>query len=1365
MGDDNAKATAAAAAAASNGPRIVVKGGGVPVQYPMLNDTNYGLWAVKMKILLRALGVWDAVECEGEVDKEKDQGAIAAISQAIPDATIMAIAEKETAREVWQVIKQMAVGEDRVRKARAQVVKRQFDRLVMSDSSSLVEFSQLLVSLVGELRSLGVDLKESSVVEKLFSAVPDRFLPIISTIEQWGDLATMTVAEAIGRLRVFEESLKGRKQHKEAEEEKLLLTRAQWEALNLKEKTGGENSEGQGGSQERKQKKRFDKSKIKCFNCGIYGHFASECRKPKNERAFVAEKEDNEEPVLLMHEVVVGTKGKGAEIDVAELNLGEDVSQKKHTWYLDSGASNHMTGNLAWFSDLDSSTCGAVKLGDGHLVHIGGKGTVLIKGRSGEHKALTDVYYIPKLSSNIISLGQLEEKGCKVEMWLGELTVFDTEGKLLIKVRRTENRLYVLKLEIAQPVCMSASTNSKAWRWHARFGHLNFQALRRMRQEGLVEGLPYIDHVEQVCDGCLVGKQRRASFPHKAQFRASETLELVHGDLCGPIQPSTPAGNRYFLLLVDDFSRFMWIALLSSKEKAFTAFKAIKVIAEVEQCKKLKVLRTDRGGEFKSVEFEDFCTENGIKRHMTAPYSPQQNGVVERRNQTVMGMARSMMKTMKVPAEFWGEAVTTAVYILNRSQTKSVEGMTPYEAWYKHKPSVHHLRTFGCLVHVKVTGGQVKKLDDRSIEMVLFGYEKGSKAYRVYNPVTRKVVVTRDAVFEEDKPGPWSFNSEQVSKENEASQMISFQLQDERVIVNESNGGTSELGMQPTNEDDGDNIEGLDDNRSHQQTPIRLRSIAEIYEETEPVSFLGVCLIGVEEPTCFDEASKEESWRQAMKEEIDSINSNHTWSLEEPVKGKKVIGLKWVYKLKKDSEGKIVKHKARLVAKGYVQQQGIDFDEVFAPVARLETIRLIIALAVQEGWLLHHMDVKSAFLNGDLKEEVYVTQPPGFEEKGSENKVLKLHKALYGLRQAPRAWNFKLDKTLSSLGFARSKVEHAVYKRKQGVNCIILGVYVDDLIITGTSEQEIENFKSQMKEIFRMSDLGLLSYYLGIEVKQEKGEVMLSQEGFAHKILKECGMSDCNLTKTPMETRLRLKKNSASELVDQNRYRSIVGSLRYLLHTRPDLAYSVGIVSRFMESPRSEHMAAVKQILRYIKGSASLGCVYKRSLDSELYLTGFSDSDLAGDLDDRKSTTGVMFFLGNNLISWFSRKQKVVALSSCEAEYIAAASGACQGVWLEALRSDLLSHNLKRFKLKVDNQSAISLSKNPVYHDRSKHIDTRFHYLRENVENGRIEVEHVGTHDQLADILTKPLGRVRFCELCDKIGLQDVRKCATSLGK
>jgi Reverse transcriptase (RNA-dependent DNA polymerase) len=361
---------------------------------------------------------------------------------------------------------------------------------------------------------------------------------------------------------------------------------------------------------------------------------------------------------------------------------------------------------------------------------------------------------------------------------------------------------------------------------------------------------------------------------------------------------------------------------------------------------------------------------------------------------------------------------------------------------------------------------------------------------------------------------------------------------------------------------------------------------------------------------------------------------------------------------------------------------------------------------------------------------VYVRQPPGFEEKESEHKVLKLHKALYGLKQAPRAWNSKLDSTMMSIGFERSLFEHAVYKRGKEENRLLVGVYVDDLVITENCEEEITSFKQQMKEIFNMSDLGLLSYYLGIEVHQLPSNISLCQEAFAKRILHDCGMADCNSTQAPMEVRLKLSKKNSSPPVNQTIYRSIVGSLRYLTHTRPDLAYSVGIVSRYMESPKTEHMAIVKHILRYIKGTLGMGCYYERKKAGvKPCLMGYSDSDMAGDVDDRKSTTGVVFFLGSNLISWSSRKQTVVALSSCEAEYIAATSTACQGVWLGSLFADLLNQNPGKVMLNIYNKSAISLCKNPVHHDRSKHIDTRFHYIRECVEEGKIMIEHIGTND------------------------------------
>ncbi|XP_062186663.1 uncharacterized mitochondrial protein AtMg00810-like [Phragmites australis] len=360
----------------------------------------------------------------------------------------------------------------------------------------------------------------------------------------------------------------------------------------------------------------------------------------------------------------------------------------------------------------------------------------------------------------------------------------------------------------------------------------------------------------------------------------------------------------------------------------------------------------------------------------------------------------------------------------------------------------------------------------------------------------------------------------------------------------------------------------------------------------------------------------------------------------------------------------------------------------------MESVRLLIALAAHGCWEIHHMDVKSAFLNGDLAEEVYVQQPPGFINPSHQGLVLKLRKALYGLCQAPRAWNSRLDASLSSLGFERSPTEHAIYRREKDGKILLVGVYVDDLIITGSDTERISEFKQEMCSIFKMSDLGLLSFYLGIEVRQEANEITLCQSNYAKKILQAAGMAKCNPSAIPMEAKLKLTKEGCGSLVDPTEFRSIVGSLRYLVNTRPDIAYAVGIVSRYMEKPTDQHKAAVKQILRYIQGTVRYGCTFRKNSREVLNLLGYSDSDLAGDLDDRKSTSGFVFLLGGNLITWSSQKQKIVALSSCEAEYMAAAMATCQGIWLSRLISDLLGADHDKFKLKVDNMSAIELSRN-----------------------------------------------------------------------
>jgi hypothetical protein len=504
------------------------------------------------------------------------------------------------------------------------------------------------------------------------------------------------------------------------------------------------------------------------------------------------------------------------------------------------------------------------------------------------------------------------------------------------------------------------------------------------------------------------------------------------------------------------------------------------------------------------------------------------------------------------------------------------------------------------------------------------------------------------------------------------------------------------------------------------------------------------------ESRSFAEVERHVAWRAAMQSEMDAVEKNHTCELADLPRGHSMITLKWVFKLKRDEASVIVKHKSHLVSRIFVQREGIDFDDTFAPVARMESMRLLIALAAQEGWHVHHMDVKSSFLNDDLKEEVYVHQPPGFAIPGKEGKVLRLCMSLYGLRQAPRPWNAKLDTTLKGMGFGQSPHEAAIYRRGNGGNNLLVGVYVNDLVITGTKDAEVAAFMEEMKATFQMSDLGLLSFYLGIEVHQGNIGITLRQTTYAKRIVGLARFIDCNPALTQMEERLKLSHNSTTEEVDAMQYRRLMGSLRYLTHTRPNLAFSVDYVSRFMQRPMMEHQQAMKRIIRYVAGTLDHDLYYPRC-PRVAHLVWYSDSDHAGDIETSKSTSEILFFFGKCLVYWQSVKQQVVALSSYEAEYIASSTTSTQSLWLVQLLGDFLDRDTGAVELWVDSKSALALAKNSVFHEWSKHIRVRYHFIRGCLEEGNFKACYINTKEELADLLTKILGRNKFFELCSRI--------------
>ncbi|KAK9927639.1 hypothetical protein M0R45_024815 [Rubus argutus] len=762
------------------------------------------------------------------------------------------------------------------------------------------------------------------------------------------------------------------------------------------------------------------------------------------------------------------------------------------------------------------------------------------------------------------------------------------------------------------------------------------------------------------------------------------------------MKTTTEAGNRYFLTFIDDFSRMTWVYFLRQKSEVFSIFKKFQVMVERQSGHQTKVLRSDRGGEYTSSEFHKFCQDIGLERQLTVSYTPQQNGVAERKNMTIVEMAKSMIHDKGMPQSFSGEAIHTAFYLMNRHPTMAVKGKTPFEAWSGRKPSVNHLKVFGSICFAHVPKELRQKLDESSERCVFVGYASHTKGYRLYNLKKKKVIICRDVLFNEKAAWDWNQNSVQ-------QQSVQIGLDEEQQnedVVEQGSPPQTPPTMSPRQDSPTTSTHGSSPSTiSPQQgspapstpssTPIRMRSLNDVYESCN------ACLF---EPEKFEEAVKEKEWRTAMQEEINVIEKNKKWELVDRPNDKDVIGVKWIYKTKLNQDGSVERNKARLVAKGYSQIPGVDFHETFAPVARHETIRGLISIAAQ---------------------------------KGEEQKVYKLKKALYGLKQAPRAWYGEIDSYFSERGFQRSQNEPALYTKIEGKSDIlIVSLYVDDLVITGNCVRLITEFKSDMKKKYEMSDLGLLHYFLGIGIIQSDEGIFITQEKYAKELLERFKMIGCNPVATPLVVNEKFQKEDGSGEADATLYRSLVGSLLYLTATRPDIMFATSLLSRFMHKPTRIHYGAAKRILRYIQVIEE------------------------GSVDDLKSTSGYTFTLGTGVFSWASNKQKSVALSTAEAEYVSASTATSQAVWLRRIIEDFGEKQKEATPLLCDNKSAIAMSKNPVYHSRAKHIALKYHYIRDAVEENQVDIVYCNTEDQVADIFTKALARERFVYLRGLLGVK-----------
>ncbi|GJW19411.1 zinc finger, CCHC-type containing protein [Tanacetum coccineum] len=548
-------------------------------------------------VILEAHGLWEAIESKDntEVDIKKDKATIAFLYQALTEDVILQVAGCETAKELWDSLKTRHVGEEKVQQARLQSLMIEFNTLQMKDDDTVDAFTAKLNGYATKARELGKTLDESLLVRKLLDSTPDRFIQIVASIEQTSDLDDISLDEITGKLKAFEERIKLRKGGQVESQENLLFahgehsgkgrrfskrrgrsnfSRGNWQSNRNNSQEGNSNHKGNSN----KSKGKRDLSNIKCFKCNKFGHFRKDCRVTSTTQEQSNLILEDDEPSLLMttHEEVLLNEG--------QIQPGKYASGDASIWYLDNGASNHMTGVKSHFRDINESVTGRVRFGDGSYVQIKGRGSILLGCRNQEQKIVSNVYYIPNLKSNILSLGQLTEIGCKVIMDGNKLTLYDKSKKLLMKVERSKNRLYSIRLQIDTPICLLANVDNQAWLWHARLGHLNFDDINKMTRKGLVEGIPRINHAGQICDACLLGKHSRTPFPNQAKFRSKNPLDLVYGDLY----------------------------------QALSTFKQFRQKIEMEMRMKVRMLRTNRGGEFTSNEFTKYCKEMNARTVDTA---------------------------------------------------------------------------------------------------------------------------------------------------------------------------------------------------------------------------------------------------------------------------------------------------------------------------------------------------------------------------------------------------------------------------------------------------------------------------------------------------------------------------------------------------------------------------------------------------------------------------------------------------------------------------------------------------------------------------------------------------------------------------
>lgn len=697
-----------------------------------------------------------------------------------------------------------------------------------------------------------------------------------------------------------------------------------------------------------------------------------------------------------------------------------------------------------------------------------------------------------------------------------------------------------------------------------------------------------------------------------------------------------------------------------------------------------------------------------------------------------------------------------SAYLINRSVGARSGNKTPEEIWSDKKVDLSDLKIFGTKVMVHVPKQKRKKLDFKSKQLIFVGYD--GAGYRCIDKDTRKLTISRDVIFHEEFLDPTINVSIDEVKELDVLEKENTNNYTSASIIKDDNGEESAedeqtidlTEMSPRSVENDETYLPVTNSSDAERSPIKTRAKSKHFSTTNLINFAFFIDPGNVSDALNCHESKE--WKNAMTEEYKSLEINKTWTLVDLPQGKKTIKAKWVFKTKVDDNGQVVRYKARLVAKGYSQRYGIDYTETYSPVVRYTSIRYLLAMAVKKKYKIHQMDVVTAFLQGDLNEEIYMDQPEIFND--GTNRVCKLNKSIYGLKQAGRQWNIKLDEKLRIFGLIKSKTDPCIYYTNN--LGLMIAIYVDDFLIFFKEIDELNKLKEFLNKEFLMKDLGEAKSCLGIKITQGENYIEIDQIAYIREILNRFGMEDCKPVGTPRDINQKLSINDVDDknsLVGKIPYQEAIGSLLYLTQgTRPDIAFAVNDLSRFNLKHGEVHWQAIKRIFRYLSGTINYKLRY--SYNDTDGLCAFSDADWASEVDQRRSCTGFVIKMSNGAISWSSKRQPIVALSSTEAEYIALSSTIREVIWLKQFQKEIDENHSTTTIVYCDNQSTIKLAENDGYRPRTKHIDIRFHHLREHVENKIIKIDYLPTQNMLADLLTKPTTKEKLIFCINEMGLK-----------